>query len=169
MRADGFQRHRQAPIPVRVSRPLRDLLRGSPPGLVAGARLACELAATAPGEWVKADPGQFLSKEFGLTVAWLHLRVLDQRLDLHVVFCDGTHATAIGRRVIMVVPKLQASVMAISQGEPLCARVDAPFFQDAKIVIQRVIHRHGDPWMDMRCRCPSDTILVSPAICPVSL
>lgn len=154
----GLQQSSSLSSAVRISRPLRDLLSASRYGLFEGCSHVWGLAVAAPGEWVTVDPLQISDVEDSAKLDWIRFRARGHHLDLHLGFRDSSHSAAIGRRVIMVVPKAPASVIAASYGRPLHSLAAVPFFSDPAIVVQRIIYRDSEPFMDVRCRCPSHLI-----------
>lgn len=148
----------ESPGAVRVPRPLRDLLHARFDDIAVGCRAAWTPAAASAGEWVTVDAATFVAPEQVFAIDRLQLRATEGHLDMRVGYRDGALASAVGRRVIAVVPRIPDTLANAAAGQPLSRLLDAPFLGDAKIVIQRVIARESARMTDIRCRCPSHLV-----------
>lgn len=152
------------PPAIRIPRPLRDLLRTSRDGLVPAARRAWSAAMSAPGEWVRPDARALLAGAATDGVEWLAIRARDEQLHLDMRFPNGS-AIAIGRRLTVVarMTRIPETIKTATVGGPLSRLVSAPFLGDAALTIQRFIHTPGGTDLDIRCRCPSQMIVLTAA------
>lgn len=148
---------------VRIPRPLRDLLRTSGDGIVPACRRAWTVAATAPGEWMRPNITTLLGRGRPSSPEWLALRSKGDHLHLQMGFEKGV-ATAIGRRLIVRAKstELPATIGADAVGQPLARLLSGPFLDDPALIVQRLIQAPGGAFVDIRCRCPSHTLAVSP-------
>lgn len=157
MRHRDFEQESGLPETVRIPRPLRDLLAASRHGLTGGCGVAWNAASIAAGEWVAIDPAVLVDLA-RTRIAGLKVRARDGYIDVQVDLPRQVRATAIARRAILIIPRIPHTTMLAAVGKPVSTLIDAPFFEDAAITVERIIEREGEKQIDVRCRCPSHLV-----------
>lgn len=157
MRHRDFAQEGGLPETVRIPRPLRDLLAASRHGVTGGCGVALNAASIAPGEWIAIDPAELVDVAKS-RIAGLKLRARDGYIDVQLELPRQVRATAIARRAILIIPRIPHTAMLAAVGRPVSTLIDAPFFGDAAITVERIIERDGERQIDVRCRCPSHAV-----------